>query len=851
MRCAHIIAIGIVLLTTISACVAAPAPPTPDDTSPPVTITFAAPETERAVFEPLISAFHQQHPDIRVQFVPQPVNAPLPQIVRLADTAVVAGISATDWSTGVVRDLAPYIATDQSFDPADYFPAALPQTDGQVGIACLPHTLSVPLLQYNADLWARHVGAAPQSDWTGPDLLLAADQLAQRRGDQVSVYGWLDGSGGLDALEYELRKRGIDFPASQQAAPRLDDPEVGAALDQVVDAAAAGVIYLPEPDSVGGFDWDGAQQQIRAGQIAIWPAELLLLDDDTSTLSFPVATVVAPEAQPIASGGYVISGGSLYPDQAWRWLAFLSRQTLPAAPADGTALVPARRSLAQTAQGSGAMITLEALQPALDRPAIPIDDLARASAWREALAPTLPLVVRRQHAADAALRTAQLTLDQQPARTPEVADVGASPVVVATPAPTPVADVTAITFNFLPWLMPERPLIGVAERFEREHPEIDVRLRNLDNSLSDIDIASLAEGADCFIGPSAPTWGYLDILRDVQPLMDADADFVPSDYPAGLLGLFQYNGGMYGLPFDASAVTLMYDKRVFDAMGVRYPTAEWTPDTLLHTAAQLTTQQEPRQYGFVGSGTSTPETVMKMFGTQHLQRREEVVQALRFYVDLLRVGSPHRRLYAYGPEIPHDEETYPLQRQRRVGMWLASDVATGRFVDGEYRAQPDFGVAPLPLNRTTGALPLVGTNGLFITSTTPAAAACWTWLTYVSEDVTLYQGTLPARRSVAQSEAFRAQAGPEAVAVYEAYADLFDRASTGPPARRWPDMFWFYRAIDRALQGADLERELQAAQQLTEQYLTCVQAGGAGAVCATQVDPAYAGGQQLEATSEP
>jgi hypothetical protein len=55
------------------------------------------------------------------------------------------------------------------------------------------------------------------------------------------------------------------------------------------------------------------------------------------------------------------------------------------------------------------------------------------------------------------------------------------------------------------------------------------------------------------------------------------------------------------------------------------------------------------------------------------------------------------------------------------------------------------------------------------------------------------------------------------------------------------DTFWFYRAIDRAVQGQNLERELAEAQVLTEQFLACLRGGTQGSICATQVDPDYHG----------
>ncbi|MCG8347451.1 MAG: hypothetical protein MI924_06680, partial [Chloroflexales bacterium] len=55
------------------------------------------------------------------------------------------------------------------------------------------------------------------------------------------------------------------------------------------------------------------------------------------------------------------------------------------------------------------------------------------------------------------------------------------------------------------------------------------------------------------------------------------------------------------------------------------------------------------------------------------------------------------------------------------------------------------------------------------------------------------------------------------------------------------DYYWFFRAVDRALQGGDLEQELADAQDLTEQHLACVRSGAPAGVCARQVAPDYQG----------
>lgn len=55
------------------------------------------------------------------------------------------------------------------------------------------------------------------------------------------------------------------------------------------------------------------------------------------------------------------------------------------------------------------------------------------------------------------------------------------------------------------------------------------------------------------------------------------------------------------------------------------------------------------------------------------------------------------------------------------------------------------------------------------------------------------------------------------------------------------DLYWFYQAIDAALQGANLEQELTNAQQLTDGYLACVAGGGDQSDCALEIDSDYDG----------
>jgi multiple sugar transport system substrate-binding protein len=58
-------------------------------------------------------------------------------------------------------------------------------------------------------------------------------------------------------------------------------------------------------------------------------------------------------------------------------------------------------------------------------------------------------------------------------------------------------------------------------------------------------------------------------------------------WPQAITGS-SYNGTLYALPRDMSNVILYYNKDMFDAAGVAYPTVEWTWDDLLAAAQKMT-----------------------------------------------------------------------------------------------------------------------------------------------------------------------------------------------------------------------------------------------------------------------
>jgi ABC-type glycerol-3-phosphate transport system substrate-binding protein len=841
-----------------------------------VAISFAAYDSEREYFGPLIERFNQANSAIQVSFVsldaltqladgePYDSDKMMRRIVVGADTAAYVNPQPADIARGYLHDLKPLIDADAAFDAGDFYPGALERFSYNGGVYLAPRFLRIGLLAYNRDLWAKQGLPPPDPNWTRQDMLAAAQQLAEKRGDEIVVYGTLAASA-QELLSYELESTGIDLFGKPPEQVRLDQPKVAAALERVVALARAGVVYTSAPP-VGQVRTDDYQGLIFDGRAGMWPPYLVYWGSRSGDPPFPVGTAAAPVSPSSEYGGvegYIMSAGTQHPEAAWRWLSFLSKQPPPSAqyqwrrPADA-GQIPARKSIAAQvgywqALDQEARAAVEAM---LARP-VSAPPKTYASSIGIPLSQAIDSVLYAGQKPEQALRDAQAQLEQQLAQarhtpTPSVQE----PIVVATPQAIQAhPDATKITFGIASGLDTDTPR-RIAETFNQEHPEIlvDVLTSNAET------IEALAANSDCFHWLDPPRPQERSALLDLQPLLDADASFSRDDYPPALLAPFQQDGRLYGLPSSFSARMLVYNKVAFDAANLPYPAAGWTPDTLIATARKLTGGSgDNRRYGYAAlfGNTSEIRFFLNAYGALPLRGSgdsqqpsfsdPEVVQALRAYLDLLRSASPHQQLQGYRQQSA--PEGQQIIGQGRVAMWFdyGVDVAMQRQ---QQSPELEIAVAPPPLGQRPLAPDDMHVGGFYIAARTQAAQACWAWLKALSEDSVGLPGAFPARIGVAESQRFQAQAAPGAAVVYQCYrAALFRRpdAVSETDLNRSPiDFYWFYRAIDRALQGEDLERELADAQALTEQFLICVRGGTQAGTCAHQVDPQYDGRKSAE-----
>jgi multiple sugar transport system substrate-binding protein len=850
-----------VALPTSSAATSAAPPQATSAESEPVTVTFSLFENERAAFEPLIGSFEAANPDVHLQLVmldPFFARGEPPDYERVvlsaADTTSFP-MSPQAIANGWVRDLTPLMEADRAFDRADFFPGTLEAASQGQRLYLMPRSLRVPVLFYNQDLWAAHGLPAPTVDWTWEDLLGAAEQLADRRGAST-VYGMLDWFG-TGALAGTLATAGVYRERSDRRP--LDDPQVVAAVDRVLGLMKSGaVLSLYEPS----FPHDGnhpdevrAAEFIRNGQIGIWSPDLCCYNLQGKPLSLAVG--IMPFPRPPFSNftsvdSYAMSSGTAHPQEAWRWLAFLSRQAfVPTADFyNEDTTIPARPSVAEQ---SGYWLKQKpeyatALKAIVDGPYA--RDLIGARPlpifFEVGFDTVFQAMLQEGKTAQVALRDAQRMREQQalePSPTPNP-----EPIAVATPLPEATTGSTRIAFGTTG--NNGEALRQLAAAFNQQNNGVFVEIAERDVSRIPPPPATLAERLDCFTAFGAPTSAEITATLDLRPLADADPSFDLNDYYPAFLAPFEHNSGLYGLPHEVYLRTLMYNQSIFEATGLARPSAEWTLDDLLATARSLTQgARAARQYGFAAPFSSWREVLFVLdrrgaaattggvAGLAPNYTNPQLRQAVQIYLDLLREASPHARLTDYARDEPEHNHASELIDAGRVAMWFSFGVDE-RQANGWILA-----AAPPPGLRSVGPNDFVA-SGLYISAKTQHRDACWAWLKFLSRDASTLAGVFPARRSLAESLGVTASLPAGTAETYRAYRPALERAPTGEPAMADSstiDYYWLARAMDRALQGQDLERELDEAQRLTTQFLACVREGASGAVCAKQVDPNYQG----------
>ncbi len=84
------------------------------------------------------------------------------------------------------------------------------------------------------------------------------------------------------------------------------------------------------------------------------------------------------------------------------------------------------------------------------------------------------------------------------------------------------------------------------------------------------------------------TFASRNTLLDLSGYLDASTNVTDTTFYPAALNAFSYEGQQLGLPITFSTVLLYYNKDLFDAAGVSYPTDDWTWDDVIAAAKAIT-----------------------------------------------------------------------------------------------------------------------------------------------------------------------------------------------------------------------------------------------------------------------
>jgi multiple sugar transport system substrate-binding protein len=260
------------------------------------------------------------------------------------------------------------------------------------------------------------------------------------------------------------------------------------------------------------------------------------------------------------------------------------------------------------------------------------------------------------------------------------------------------ADGGEVNLKYALWDEKQKPAMEeIIEAFEAEHPNVTVDVQIIPGTEYWTKIqtaASSGTGPDVFWmnGVNIALYASNGVIA---PLDDQGID--PADYPKGLIDLYSYDGKLYGAPKDFDTIGVWYNKELFDAAGVEYPSAGWTWDDMQAAAAKLT---DPANgvYGIAAApyGQMTYYNTIYQAGGEVISADHtktgfdspEALEGIEFWTDLIASGA--------SPTAQQMTDTSPFD------MWFGGKIAM--FWDGSWagggNAASDIGdkvgVAPLP-----------------------------------------------------------------------------------------------------------------------------------------------------------
>jgi multiple sugar transport system substrate-binding protein len=169
------------------------------------------------------------------------------------------------------------------------------------------------------------------------------------------------------------------------------------------------------------------------------------------------------------------------------------------------------------------------------------------------------------------------------------------------------AEAQAVKLTYLTHWSPESVamLEKAASAYTKDHPDVSISIRAV--PFGDLLTTLRASGGGSGGATMASIYNAWlpDLAKDklIAPIPDAMGTEVRADWPAGIVGAASTAGALYGFPNEIDVYALNYNKKLFEAAGIKAPPATW--DELVADAKALSDKAKGQQgFGLINSWTA-------------------------------------------------------------------------------------------------------------------------------------------------------------------------------------------------------------------------------------------------------